>query len=116
MLNVFRGQRRARSSTLLAVLVVMVARGVEAQAPARPPATSCVPSGQFAPPRSFLSVEQLDDSRVTFRLCAPDATTASVTSADADPAIPMGEKIIFIRYVHEHLHQKARDAVRLRSA
>ncbi|MSV28174.1 MAG: TIR domain-containing protein [Bryobacterales bacterium] len=31
-----------------------------------------------------------------------------------DPAIPMGEKIIFIRFVHEHLHQKTRDVVRLR--
>ena len=35
-------------------------------------------------------MEQLADSRVTFRLCAPDATTVSVTSSDADPAIPMG--------------------------
>lgn len=31
-----------------------------------------------------------------------------------DPTIPMGEKIIFSRYVHEHLLQKARDVVRLR--
>ena len=31
-----------------------------------------------------------------------------------DPAIPMAEKIIFSRYVHEHLLQKARDVVRLR--
>lgn len=75
---------------MLAVLVVLGARGIEAQAPARPPATSCVPSGQFAPPPPYQSVEQLADSRVTFRLCAPDATTVSVTSADADPAIPMG--------------------------
>ena len=31
-----------------------------------------------------------------------------------DPAIPVEEKIIFSRYVHEHLLQKARDVVRLR--
>jgi hypothetical protein len=31
-----------------------------------------------------------------------------------DPAIPMGEKIIFSRYVHEHLLQKGQDLVRLR--
>jgi WD40 repeat protein len=31
-----------------------------------------------------------------------------------DPAIPVGEKIIFSRYVHEHLLQKGRDVARLR--
>src|SRR5579872_945815 len=31
-----------------------------------------------------------------------------------DPAIPLEEKIIFSRYVHEHLLQKGRDVVRLR--
>ena len=31
-----------------------------------------------------------------------------------DPAIPIEEKIIFSKYVHEHLLQKARDVVRLR--
>ncbi|HEY2169410.1 MAG TPA: TIR domain-containing protein [Candidatus Angelobacter sp.] len=31
-----------------------------------------------------------------------------------DPSIPMEEKIIFSRYVHEHLLQSARDVVRLR--
>jgi small GTP-binding protein len=31
-----------------------------------------------------------------------------------DPAIPVEEKIIFSRYVHEHLLQKAHDVVRLR--
>src|SRR6185369_3732567 len=32
----------------------------------------------------------------------------------ADPAIPDAEKIIFSRYVHEHILQKGRDMVRLR--
>ena len=31
-----------------------------------------------------------------------------------DPSIPVGEKIIFSRYVHEHLLQKGQDLVRLR--
>ena len=31
-----------------------------------------------------------------------------------DPTIPIEEKIVFSKYVHEHLLQKARDVVRLR--
>ena len=31
-----------------------------------------------------------------------------------DPGIPLEEKIIFSRYVHEHLLQKGQDVVRLR--
>lgn len=31
-----------------------------------------------------------------------------------DPAIPVGEKILFSKYVHEHVMQKGRDVVRLR--
>jgi small GTP-binding protein len=31
-----------------------------------------------------------------------------------DPIIPTGEKIIFIRYIHEHLQENAADVVRLR--
>lgn len=31
-----------------------------------------------------------------------------------DPAIPLEEKIIFARYVHEHLGQNAKEVVRLR--
>ena len=32
-----------------------------------------------------------------------------------DPTIAVGEKIIFSKYVHEHLLQKAREVVRLRT-
>lgn len=32
----------------------------------------------------------------------------------ADPAIPLGEKLLFVRYVHEHLRQRAGDVVRRR--
>jgi enterochelin esterase family protein len=41
-------------------------------------------------PASFKSVEQLSDGRVTFRVCAPDATEVSVTSSDIADVIPMG--------------------------
>ena len=90
MSNARSRRGHALFATMLALVAVTGARGVHAQAPARPPATSCLPTGQFAPPPAYQSVEQLPDSRVTFRLCAPDATTVSVTSSDADPAIPMG--------------------------
>ena len=58
-------------------------------APAQQPA-SCLPQGFFAGPAAYKSVEQLPDGRVTFRICAPDAKEARVTSNDIDEAIPMG--------------------------
>lgn len=44
----------------------------------------------FAGPAGYRSVEQLEDGRVTFRLCAPDAHEARVTSSDIADIIPMG--------------------------
>jgi len=38
----------------------------------------------------YQSVEVLGDGRVTFRLCAPDATTVSLISGDAADVIPVG--------------------------
>lgn len=62
--------------------------------PAGPPASgqnaSCMAQGVFAGPANYKSVEQLDDGRVTFRLCAPDAQNARVTSSDLADIIPMG--------------------------
>ncbi|RYE61535.1 MAG: esterase, partial [Oxalobacteraceae bacterium] len=49
-----------------------------------------MPQGPFAGPATYKSVEQLEDGRVTFRLCAPVAQQAKVTSNDIDEAIPMG--------------------------
>lgn len=51
---------------------------------------SCLPQGFFPGPATYKSVEQLPDGRVTFRLCAPAANQARVTSNDIDQAIPMG--------------------------
>jgi enterochelin esterase family protein len=54
-----------------------------------PPQTdSCLPRG-FAQTASFRSVEILPDGRVTFRLCAPGATQAMVTSNDNADVIPL---------------------------
>ncbi|MEO6528517.1 MAG: alpha/beta hydrolase-fold protein [Gemmatimonadaceae bacterium] len=61
-----------------------------AAAPPQPPGTSCRPAGFFTAPARYKSVEVSSDRRVTFRLCAPEATTALVTSSDYAPAIPMG--------------------------
>ncbi|MEO8621264.1 MAG: alpha/beta hydrolase-fold protein [bacterium] len=51
---------------------------------------SCLPAGFFPGPATYKSVETLADGRVTFRVCAPEATSASVTSSDNAAAIPFG--------------------------
>ena len=58
--------------------------------PPPPPGTSCRPPGFFTAPAKYPSAEVLPDRRVTFRLCAPEATDAMVTSTDYAPAIPLG--------------------------
>jgi len=69
--------------------LAMPAMAQPASAPAQP-AASCLPQGMFPGPAAYKSVEQMPDGRVTFRLCAPDAREARVTSNDIDEAIPMG--------------------------
>jgi enterochelin esterase family protein len=65
-----------------------------AQAPATAPndaPASCLIRGFALPgPAAFKDVEVLPDRRVTFRLCAPDASAVSVTSSDIADVIPMG--------------------------
>jgi len=39
---------------------------------------------------------------------------SSCIAVYSDPAVPVGEKILFVRYVHEHLRQKATNVVRRR--
>ncbi len=65
-----------------------VAGGQAPAAPASKP--SCAPTGFFTAPARYKSAEPLPDGRVAFRLCAPDATTAMVTSTDYAAAIPFG--------------------------
>lgn len=69
---------------------LLSAFGAYAQAPAQGAAASCLPRGFFSGPAAYKSVEQLPDGRVTFRLCAPDAQAALVTSTDNADVIPMG--------------------------
>ena len=54
-------------------------------APPAKPGTSCRPPGFFTAPARYPSAEVLSDRRVTFRLCAPEATEAMVTSSDYQP-------------------------------
>lgn len=77
-------------ASLAAVLATLAASSALAQPAQAPAAESCLPQGFFAGPASYKSVEQLSDGRVTFRICAPDANEARVTSNDIDEAIPMG--------------------------
>jgi enterochelin esterase-like enzyme len=73
------------------LLAALLAPSLSAQnpPPARP-GTSCRPPGFFTAPAKYPSAEVLPDRRVTFRLCAPEATEVLVTSTDYAPAIPLG--------------------------
>ena len=51
---------------------------------------SCLPRGNFNPAPSYQPVEILADGRVTFRLCAPEASDVRVISNDMDGPIPTG--------------------------
>ena len=77
-------------AAVLLCLTLAVSAGAQPGVPPAPPGTSCLPRGFFAGPAPYKSTEQLADGRVTFRLCAPNATEALVTSSDYAPAIPMG--------------------------
>jgi enterochelin esterase family protein len=78
-------------SFLAGVLLAGLSAPVFAQAPAAPSEPmNCLGRGFLPAPASYQSVEQLPDRRVTFRLCAPDATSVSVVSNDIADVIPMG--------------------------
>lgn len=70
--------------TAIAMIGIAMAAPASAQEEA-----SCLPQGMFAVP-DYQSVEVLEDGRVTFRICAPEAQDVRVTSNDNDEAIPMG--------------------------
>ncbi len=75
--------------TTAAVLLCGTALPVTVVAQDAGEAASCRPTGMFAQ-IDYRSVEPLEDGRVTFRLCAPEADNVRVTSNDLDPAIPGG--------------------------
>jgi enterochelin esterase-like enzyme len=61
-------------------------------APAQSPPASGMPANCAAArgPAAWKSVEPLADGRVTFRLCAPDATTVHLASTDLPGNVPFG--------------------------
>lgn len=69
----------------------LVGLGLASLAIAQAPASNTAPANcaarGFTPPRS---VEPLADGRVTFRLCAPDATTVFLASTDLPGVVPFG--------------------------
>ncbi len=77
--------RYLASSSSIAALA-LAAAAVAQPAPTAP--ATCQAQG-FAVP-AYKSVEVLPDGRVTFRLCAPQATEARVTSPDIPDVIPGG--------------------------
>jgi enterochelin esterase family protein len=74
---------------LAVCLAVALPAATQAQDADGQPKT-CLPQGGFAPVAAYETVEVLPDNRVTFRLCAPNATEVRVTSADVADAIPTG--------------------------
>jgi enterochelin esterase-like enzyme len=81
-------QRRLLSGLLAGVSVLSLAAQPDAGASA-----SCRGGGGLLPePARFRSVEVAADGRVTFRLCAPEATDVRVTSADMPDVIPFGRQ------------------------
>jgi enterochelin esterase family protein len=81
---------RTLLGALAALGVASSAAIAQNPAPPQPPGTSCRPAGFFTAPARYPSAEVLPDRRVTFRLCAPEATDVLVTSTDYAPAIPLG--------------------------
>lgn len=80
-----------KSRRLAASLIgALAAACLHAQAPAAQGPASCRSGGFLPGPAAFQSVEPLADGRVTFRLCAPDATEVRVSSSDMPDAIPFG--------------------------
>ena len=82
--------RNRSSCIVLALLASAAVPAMAAQPPAPDAAASCRTSGFLPGPARFSSVETGSDGRLTFRICAPDATDVRVTSSDMAEAIPFG--------------------------
>lgn len=82
----------AFSAALLAALTAIAAglpAAAQMQSPKLDPST-CVMPPFYSGPVPYKSVEQLPDQRVTFRLCAPNASEVLLTSTDIATVIPIG--------------------------
>ena len=85
----------AASRLLLVALGLGLTQTSGAQSSTTPPANAapanCATSrGAFLGPTPIRSVEPLADGRVTFRLCAPDATSVFFASSDLPDMPPPG--------------------------
>ena len=78
-----------RHLPLAAIVLAGAALSLPAGAQESAAPASCRPSAPFAQ-MNYRSVEPLADGRVTFRLCAPDASAVRVISNDLDPVVPAG--------------------------
>ena len=87
---------RISSRWLAGVFGLSLLQVAMAQAPANPTSVTAPPAnctanrGLLSGPSAMKSVEPLSDGRVTFRLCAPDATTAYLASTDLPGIVPFG--------------------------
>ena len=88
--------QQVASRWLAGVLGLSLMQVAMAQAPASPTSVTAPPAncaanrGLLSGPSAMKSVEPLADGRVTFRLCAPDATTVFLASTDLPGIVPFG--------------------------
>ena len=75
---------------LLATLMCTEIDGMARAQTAGPPVANCLQKSWRDPPPTYKSVEVLGDGRLTFRVCAPLAKEARVTSSDIPDVIPSG--------------------------
>ncbi|MBK9253595.1 MAG: esterase [Proteobacteria bacterium] len=79
----------SRLSAVVLGLCLSLAASAQAPTPAAP--ANCATSrGAFLGPAPLRSVEPLADGRVTFRLCAPEATVVHLASTDLPGIVPFG--------------------------
>ncbi len=75
-----------RKLSILSVSALMCGLAGAAHAADTTPACADQPPGPNLAPTAYTSIEVLDDKRVQFRLCAPRATNAKVSSSDIEAA------------------------------
>lgn len=81
--------RRMFPPVVVAGALLALATPAWAQPAAEAEPETCEGSG-FVPMPDYQSVEVLADGRVTFQICAPEATTVRLISSDAADVIPLG--------------------------
>jgi enterochelin esterase-like enzyme len=86
--------KQVRHAAWLAVsglaLSLLAPGPLRSQAPAEGGPATCEDRAFVPMPGSYRSVEVQDDGRITFRLCAPGASSVSVVSSDVAEVIPTG--------------------------